>query len=411
MRNDVAEKGILMKLREIAARLGIETYPPELDTYFEEDGFDGENTLYADKEFLLGVDEKYNVFGVHRETVLSIAEDIKHDGELLVWLNLGVKYFNEFGNDAEKCKAFPLPKTAQKSTSVDVFAIILIMSQLDMTRQRYLSRGVPENEADNNLCAFGKCFASMSERFGRAFLPLSHFNWLCNYVSARIFNIAGFNFEVRTYPCRGIYIKNKKSKELVPLMLNEKMHKSGLVLGTAGCEDEDGSWFASYEETEDAFIGYASDKDGVVHNEKKEYPKTEWELFLKPGDDMISFHIPKKADFTPENLDKAFKEGCEKVKQYYPEKNIKCLLCSSWLVSPQLKSIMKPTSNIVAFANRFTPFPQKNDGKAVFSFVFPAGIDKYEDLPENTSLERALKKLYLDGGYLYTYVGVFEITD
>ena len=30
-------------------------------------------------------------------------------------------------------------------------------------------------------------------------------------------------------------------------------------------------------------------------------------------------------------------------------------------------------------------------------------------LPENTSLERALKKLYLDGKYIYTYPGMFEI--
>lgn len=409
MRNDVAEKGILMKINEIAVRLGIEKYPPELDVYCETDGFKADNTFYADENFLTQADEKYDLFGNLKQDVLEIAKDIKADKDILLWLNLGVKYLAENADDAEKCKAFPLPKKAQKNTSVDVFPLILLMSQIDSAKQRYLSRGVPENEADNNISAFGKCFKSMSERFGRAFLPLSHFNWLCNYVSARIFNIAGFNFEVRTYPCRGVYIKNRQSSELVPLMLNEKMHKSGLVLGTAGCEDENGSWFASYEETEEAFCGFASDKDGIVHNEKKICPKTEWELFLKPGDDMISFHIPKKADFTPENLDKAFKEGCEKVKQYYPEKNIKCLLCSSWLVSPQLKSIMKPTSNIVAFAERFTPFPQKNDGKAVFSFVFPAGIERYEDLPENTSLERALKKLYLEGKYIYTYPGVFEI--
>ena len=359
MCDDVAEKGILMKLNEIALRLGIEKYPPELDTYFQENSFDGNNTFYADKDYLLSVDEKYSVLGKYRKTVSEYAEDIKNDYDLLVWLNLGVKYFNEFGKDAEKCKSYPLPKTAQKSTSIDVFPIILLMSQIDSAKQRYLSRGVPENEADNNLCSFGKCFVSMSERFGRAFLPISHFNWLCNYVSARIFNIAGFNFEVRTYPCRAIYIKNKQSGELVALMLNEKMHKSGLVLGTAGYEDENGWWFASYEETEQAFVGFASNKDGVVHNEKKTYPKSEWELFLKPGDDMISFHIPKKADFTPKNLDKAFREGAEKIKRYYPEKTINSLLCSSWLVSPQLKNIMKPTSNIIAFADRFNPFPQK----------------------------------------------------
>ena len=124
---------------------------------------------------------------------------------------------------------------------------------------------------------------------------------------------------------------------------------------------------------------------------------------------MISFHIPKNADFSAEHLDRAFSLGANAAKNFYPDFNLKCIFCVSWLLSPKLKEFLSPNSKITAFGDRYVRFPQKDEGKAVFTFVFPPNIEKYEDLPENTSLERGLKNLYLNGEYIYNTPGLFEI--
>jgi hypothetical protein len=40
------------------------------------------------------------------------------------------------------------------------------------------------------------------------------------------------------------------------------------------------------------------------------------------------------------------------------------------------------------------------------SYVYPLGVKNYEELPENTSLQRGLKKVYLNGDFVYDTSGV-----
>jgi len=57
-------------------------------------------------------------------------------------------------------------------------------------------------------------------------------------------------------------------------------------------------------------------------------------------------------------------------------------------------------------------FPRESGGKAVFTFLFKnQRIKNIEDQPENTSLERAAKKHYLEGKYIYEQGGCFFADD
>jgi len=76
-------------------------------------------------------------------------------------------------------------------------------------------------------------------------------------------------------------------------------------------------------------------------------------------------------------------------------------------MDPQLSKLLKPGSNITAFQRKFTRFPFVSSGNAVFKFVFFKQCKTLQELPENTSLERVLKKHYLDGHYIYEPGGFF----
>ena len=53
----------------------------------------------------------------------------------------------------------------------------------------------------------------------------------------------------------------------------------------------------------------------------------------------------------------------------------------------------------------FLKYPQCSGGQGIFGYVFPKKYENIESLPEDTSLQRKLKQLYLDGGYIYDYAG------
>lgn len=395
-----------MEFIDIINELGIENYPEKAKEIFEQ--IDLTNTEFISKEFLNRINTEFSVFGEFEKEVIEYATLIKDEPELLAWLNIGIEYLRYYNGNVAACKAFPMPQTTKNEHTMDIFPLIILLDQIPKAYNRYVARGFSHDDSMRCVSAFANCFKGNCTRFKRVLLTQMYYSWLCNYVGAMIFNLDGFNFEVRKFSNNAIYIKNKKTSQLVPLILNEKIHKSGYILGAAGCVDEEDSFVAEFEETDDAFIGYTAE-NGLVVNKKNTYLKSEWEKFIAPGDDMISFHIPKNADFSAEHLDRAFSLGANAAKNYYPDFNLKCIFCVSWLLSPKLKEILSPNSKITAFGDRFIRFPQKDEGKAVFTFVFPPNIEKYEDLPENTSLERGLKNIYLNGEYIYNTPGLFEI--
>ncbi len=400
---------MLMKLNEILNVLGIEALPDGAIQIFNSPEFDASGTKYLDEEYMRDISQRYNYFCEYEDKAICNAQKIKEDTALLAMLNLAVEYFTQVDGDYEKIFAFPMPQKAQNTDALNMFSAVLLMTQIEASEKRYRKLGFSADEARETVLAYGSCFVRSVERTDVIGMMELYRTWLYIYVAALIVKVSGYNFEVRKFSYKGVYLKNKNTAELKVLIYNEKVHRDGYILGSAGYADDDGSYYAAFEETNQAFLGYTVDEEAVVINQKQYFPKSEWEILLKPGDDVIALHIPKGADMSSENLDRIFMDGVGRIKECYPDRNIKCMTCGSWLLSPQLKKIIRPDSKIIAFGDRFVRFPMKDAGMAVFSFVFIGKFPSYNDLPENTSLERALKKVYLDGEYIYSYPGAFEI--
>ena len=398
-----------MKLENILKELGIEALPDFAVEIFNSKDFDAKSTKWIDKDYMLSTSREYNYFGEYEDKAIEKAEKIKEDAALLAFLNLAVEYINRVNGDYEKVFELPMPQKAKNPDALDMFSAVMLMTQIAPSEERYIKLGFSKEEARETVKAYGSCFQRGTFVSGVVCMTELYRTWLYIYVAALIVNKDGYNFEVRKFSYNGVYLKNKNTGEIKALVYNEMVHRSGNILGSAGFEDEDGSFYGEFIETEDEFVGCVADENALIQKEKCTFKKSEWELVLKPGDDVIAFHIPKGADLSRENLDKVFKSGTRYIRERYPDRNIKFMTCGSWLLSPELKSLLKPTSNILAFGDRFVRFPMKDSGMAVFSFVFIGKFDSYNDLPENTSLERALKKHYLDGGFIHSYPGAFEI--
>jgi hypothetical protein len=190
------------------------------------------------------------------------------------------------------------------------------------------------------------------------------------------------------------------------MMYAGRFHRSGLALGSAGLEDDEGAYDADFTETDEAYVGRLV-YDCHVSKEISTLKKSEWECVLAAKDRVCNLHIPRATDMTPDFVIKSMREGLALLRERYPEFDTKAIVCSSWLLEPKLVEILGEGAKLSSFVNRFLKFPVKSFGTSCLGYVFPGyQTGAVVDFPEKTSLQRGIKKLMLSGGFIYGATGL-----
>jgi hypothetical protein len=123
------------------------------------------------------------------------------------------------------------------------------------------------------------------------------------------------------------------------------------------------------------------------------------------NDPVLSVHIPSDACMTREALDDSYREAGMFFARFFPEYEYKCICCSTWLLSPVLKEILKPGSRILNFQSDYEITHVNLEVNSGLKWVFKRAYDDYNDLPEDTSLMRGMKQILLSGGKTGTAAG------
>lgn len=135
---------------------------------------------------------------------------------------------------------------------------------------------------------------------------------------------------------------------------------------------------------------------------------------LQAGEPVLSVHIPSGTDLSRAALDDAYAQA----RSFYREHPCMCLkngqqpqgiICNSWLLSPTLRTLLKPTSGIRRFAEDFELCHSESESKGCWHFLFMAKDDVAPaDLPENTSLQRSVKAHLMAGGGIGSGFGLLK---
>jgi len=112
---------------------------------------------------------------------------------------------------------------------------------------------------------------------------------------------------------------------------------------------------------------------------------------------FIYLHIPSDADLSPESVDRSFAQFRQFTQTYYPDWQTVGWYCDSWLMSPALFHLLPEDSNILRFSRRFALDTWDPDALGL-SWVFPGHKQVGPDLPEDTALQRNMKRWLLKGG-------------
>jgi hypothetical protein len=128
------------------------------------------------------------------------------------------------------------------------------------------------------------------------------------------------------------------------------------------------------------------------------------------GDPAVGIHIPESGPLTPLACDDSLANAHPFFARHFPETPTKLAICTSWLLDPQLAEYLARDSNIIRFQRRFELVGEGWDGDAdILRFVFHRIAPKIDDLPERTTLERAIVAHLRKGGHWRSRTGWLDL--
>ena len=309
-----------------------------------------------------------------KDDVIWAAKEIEKDQLSLAYMNfLRVAY--------PVLKGFDIPfLTPEEGSVMKNFGPLLSLMDLTISMEEEIkNRKIDDVTADRVRGALERALLSYKNVYGFYAMKENIYFWDRHYLIPDLFPIETLEFEKTQLPDEGTYFKNKATGEMTVLI--------------------------DITENDKAYCGYTV-KDGGDADKYVELLKDEYDCSLAPGDWIISIHIPGGTKLDSETCQNTYSKGIEFIRKTYPEIDFKAMYVRSWLMCPELGEFLSENSKILSFQSFYKRFPVKSDGKEVFGFVFPKPIEKYEDMPENTTLERGLKKRYLDNRPIYVYAGI-----
>ncbi len=133
---------------------------------------------------------------------------------------------------------------------------------------------------------------------------------------------------------------------------------------------------------------------------------------VSAGQAVVNMHIPALGPLLYDDCRDSFLRAYEFFKPLFPDGAVP-FFCASWIISPQHEFMLGPDSNLRKFMKFFKiTESQTTVEKALNEYVFgPVDLTDVDALPEDTSMQRAYKKVMKEGEMPHGGVGVFHIKD
>ena len=131
---------------------------------------------------------------------------------------------------------------------------------------------------------------------------------------------------------------------------------------------------------------------------------------IKTGDKVLAIHIPQSGEpLSPFSCNESIRQAKEFFKDEFNSDKIP-FTCWSWLLNPKNAEIIPENKNILRFASRFliVQSGEYEDFNELSPWIFSkTKIDDLNDIPENTSLQTAIKQHLKRGRKLGWGYGIF----
>lgn len=139
-----------------------------------------------------------------------------------------------------------------------------------------------------------------------------------------------------------------------------------------------------------------------------QYERSEINPITKQQEICVKIHIPTGKKLLISDVEESLIKSKEEIKRYFNIYNVK-YYCTSWLLSKQIKELLGEDSNITKFQNIFNIIEGEDCISDILNFVYNI-IDctDYNNLQEDTSLQRKIKEFLLKGNTINVGIGTLS---
>ncbi|MBR6766446.1 MAG: DUF5596 domain-containing protein [Clostridia bacterium] len=381
-------------MKQFLEKFSIESTNPNLPGYYE-----GAKALFAEKGSDILRFEKHSVYTYMKEDIARVRDLIAADDDSILYAYMMYLAMKADDNDAITALARPNRHLAQeKYDLLPLFPMLYCIPDQVRTLRK---KGVPEDVIADTLNMYEaqvQDFVNIHDHYGIC----EYVDWMMRFVRCDIIRVGRFNLEICPYEDEFDIFENNGKIAVLPKGVT--FHRSGQILGNAGCEDTEGSFTAELVET-DAYYEGCLIEDCVAKNERVRLDKRHWKRYITTGDTVICVHIPDGEPLTPETCFRDLARGRKIIHECFCE--TKALFTYTWLLSPQLRDIIGRESNLTAFGKMFHRFPAASDGSAPFDYVFRCPKDTpLELVPVKNRFAGAVKDFMLKGGFIWETQGI-----
>ncbi len=346
--------------------------------------------------------EKHNAFTYTESDVLKLRDEVRGDGDALLYCYLlSAVLENE---DTDVIKAISRPCADKNSAFFDTLPLFGLLDRVHAMLKYHKEIGIPEEVSRATVGMFENQMQDFYDIHGHTGIS-TYVGWMNMFLSGILFRIGRFNFELfKSYFDYDVYKNSAGDIKILPRDI--RFHKSGQVLGSLGCENEDGSFVGRISEDEEFIYGIKIE-NAVAINERVALKKSEWTRILKKDDSVISVHIPSGGPLSTDVCENDLAYGKRLLDDVFGRKHI--LFCCSWLLNPQIKAAIGKENNITKFGDRFVRFPIKSNAEEPFTYIWrlPSPCAP-ELLSEESSLARGIKSHLCKGGHIHDVAGVIS---
>ncbi len=133
-------------------------------------------------------------------------------------------------------------------------------------------------------------------------------------------------------------------------------------------------------------------------------------LQVQAGEPTLSVHIPRfLGSLSDAECDTSLAIAGQFFGERFPDLALQVAVCKSWLLDPQLLGYLGGSSNIAAFQHRFAlAYPPEVGDADAMRFVFDNPDLPLDQLPQDSSLQRAVVQVLATGGHWHAGMGWFR---
>lgn len=343
--------------------------------------------------------------------ILSAAAGILRSPEMLADLK---RIHDAFDADDCAARVGGLCSDAYPRQDGEAGAFLLVfpvLVRIERLRAFYAEHSIPEKYARSLMADLPRWIETYSD-WNPGKRGFSQIFWLREHVLGHIFQIGRLQFQPGTWYLDYTPLCDGRGNFALLANPGDMIARDGQFASAKGV-DREGATDIILEKGLDGIRGHRVASGCKVSPEPEFFPAGTWREAFGRDASVLHVHITAGTPLAPDACAESFARAPEFFRRHFPESPAaKAMVCTSWLLSPELATILPPDSNILAFQRFFTTFPlRRADDAQIYERVFfPYGRSVTRD-QLRTRLQKAIFEYVAAGRTPHCGGGVIFLPD